>query len=255
MKVPCDTGFQLLKSNISNIATIKKDLTGLGRIHSFKPGKFDALLNAEMKATRLAGDIPLEQDILQQLIRIVQKQMSDYLTFSVFEALGSPGFQGSLLDRIKIPQGSLTPASASKNQHPLQKEKDDEQTLRDINRIADSASKKYGVDSGLVKAVIKAESDFDVGSTSHKGAMGLMQLMPDTAKDLGVENPYNPVENVMGGTRYLKILLDRYDGDINLALAAYNWGMGNVEKHPGRLPEETKIYMARVNKYHSQEIS
>ncbi|MEA1970215.1 MAG: lytic transglycosylase domain-containing protein, partial [Thermodesulfobacteriota bacterium] len=134
-------------------------------------------------------------------------------------------------------------------------EKDDEQPLRDINRIVDSASEKYGVDSGLVKAVIKAESDFDAGSTSHKGAMGLMQLMPDTAKDLGVKNPYNPVENVMGGTRYLKILLDRYDGDVNLTLAAYNWGMGNVERHPEKLPEETKNYMVRVNKYLSQKIS
>ena len=252
MKIPCDTGFQLLKSNI---AAVKKDRTGLGQIHSFKPGKFNALLDTEIKATRLAGDIPLEQDILQQLIKIVQKQMNDYLISSVFETLGSPGFQGSLLNGIKFPQGSLAPASASKNQHPLQKEKDDEQTLRDINRIVDSASKKYGVDSGLVKAVIKAESDFDAGSTSRKGAMGLMQLMPDTARDLGVKDPYNPVENVMGGTRYLKILLDRYDGDINLTLAAYNWGMGNVEKHPGRLPEETKTYLARVNKYHSQEIS
>lgn len=252
MKVPGNAGFQLLKSNI---AEIKNDGMGLGRIHSLSSGKFNVLLDAEMKATRLAGDIPLEKDILQQLIRIVQKQMNDYLTYLFSEASGNSGFRGSLLSRINIPQGSLTPASASKNQHPLQKEKDDEQPLRDINRIVDSASEKYGVDSGLVKAVIKAESDFDAGSTSHKGAMGLMQLMPDTAKDLGVKNPYNPVENVMGGTRYLKILLDRYDGDVNLTLAAYNWGMGNVERHPEKLPEETKNYMVRVNKYLSQKIS
>lgn len=252
MKVPCSADFQLLKSNI---AAMKKDRTGPGRIDSLNNGRFNMLLDAEMKATRLAGDIPLVKDILRQLIRIVQKQMNDYLTYSVLESFGGAGFRGSLLDTIKIPQGALTPASASKNQHPLQKEKDVEQTLRDINRIVDSASKKYGVDSGLVKAVIKAESDFDTGSTSRKGAMGLMQLMPDTARELGVKNPYNPVENVMGGTRYLKILLDRYDGDINLALAAYNWGMGNVEKHPGGLPEETKTYLARVNKYHSQETS
>ncbi len=252
MKIPCDTGFQLLKSGIS---AVKKDRTDAGRVDGFEPGKFDSLLDAQIKVTRLAEAVPLEKDMLQQLIRIVRKQMNDYLTYSVFEAFGGSGFRGSLLDRINIPQGSLIPASASKNQHPSRKDRDNEKNLKDINHIVDTASKKYGVDSGLVKAVIKAESDFDAGSTSHKGAMGLMQLMPDTAKDLGVKDPYNPVENVMGGTRYLKSLLDRYDGDINLALAAYNWGMGNVEKHPGRLPEETKIYIARVNEYHSQEVS
>lgn len=123
------------------------------------------------------------------------------------------------------------------------------QSQTDINQIIERASKAYDVDPDLTKAVVRAESNFDPNSTSSKGAMGLMQLMPETAKDLGVKNAYNPVENVMAGTRYLKGLLERYKGNIDLALAAYNWGMGNLERHPGKLPRETRTYIARVNKY------
>lgn len=123
------------------------------------------------------------------------------------------------------------------------------QSQTDINQIIERASTAHDVDPDLTKAVVRAESNFDPNSTSPKGAMGLMQLMPETAKDLGVKNAYNPVENVMAGTRYLKGLLERYKGNIDLALAAYNWGMGNLERHPGKLPRETRTYIARVNKY------
>jgi soluble lytic murein transglycosylase-like protein len=79
--------------------------------------------------------------------------------------------------------------------------------------------------------------------------MGLMQLMPDTAKGLGVTNAYDPEQNVMAGTRFLKSLLDRYNGDVRMALAAYNWGMGNLERSTtGNLPEETRNYIARIMK-------
>jgi soluble lytic murein transglycosylase-like protein len=111
------------------------------------------------------------------------------------------------------------------------------------------ASKTYGVEPDLIRAVIRAESNFRSESTSPKGAMGLMQIMPATAKDLGIRDAYDPNENIMGGTRYLKGLLDRYGGDVPTALAAYNWGMGNVERRPEKLPRETRDYINRIRNY------
>ena len=113
--------------------------------------------------------------------------------------------------------------------------------------LINKASETYHVDAQLIRSVIKTESNFNPGSTSSKGAMGLMQLMPETAKDLGVRDAYNPKENIMAGVRYLKGLLDRYRGDVRLALAAYNWGMGNVDKYPKKMPLETKNYIEKVS--------
>ena len=109
------------------------------------------------------------------------------------------------------------------------------------------ASGRYNVDADLVRAVIKAESDFDAAARSRKGAMGLMQLMPDTARLYKVIDAYNPEENVEGGVRHLRMLLDRYQGDIELSLAAYNAGSGAVERHRGIPPfAETREYVRRV---------
>ena len=119
------------------------------------------------------------------------------------------------------------------------------------------ASEKYGVEEELILAVIKKESGFRNNQTSHKGAMGLMQLMPATARGLGVKNPWDPQENIEGGVRVLKTLLDHYSGDVMLALAGYNYGIGNVNKKlEGKpmsinaiydsLPRETRNYVKTV---------
>ena len=120
-----------------------------------------------------------------------------------------------------------------------------------LDPIISRASRKYGVDVGLIKAVIKAESDFNPQAVSHAGARGLMQLMPATARSLGVSDSFDPEQNVMGGTRFLKDLLQRYNGNVDSALAAYNWGPGNVDKRPDHLPRETRSYLARVKQLYA----
>jgi soluble lytic murein transglycosylase-like protein len=113
--------------------------------------------------------------------------------------------------------------------------------------LIEEHSTAHDVDAGLVRAVIQAESGFNPRARSHKGAMGLMQLMPATAATYGVLNPYDPTENIRAGVAYLKSLLVRYSHNLELALAAYNAGPGAVEKY-GTIPpyRETRDYVARV---------
>jgi soluble lytic murein transglycosylase-like protein len=118
-----------------------------------------------------------------------------------------------------------------------------------FDSLIKNASARYQVPEELVKAVIKVESNFNPEATSPVGAMGLMQLMPGTARDLGVSRPYDPVQNINGGTKYLRELLDRYDGNVPMAVAAYNCGMANVEK--GRLPQETRSYLQLVSRHYN----
>jgi soluble lytic murein transglycosylase-like protein len=106
----------------------------------------------------------------------------------------------------------------------------------------------YKLDPGLIDAVISVESAYDPEAVSNKGALGLMQLMPDTAKRFDVSDPLDPVANMHGGARYLRWLMDRFDSDLDLVLAAYNAGEGALEEHGNRIPpyEETRTYVARV---------
>ena len=124
---------------------------------------------------------------------------------------------------------------------------DTQQVPTTIHRAVKAASDKYGVDESLIMAVIQAESDFQPHAVSGVGAMGLMQLMPGTAAELGVSDAFNVEQNIDGGTRYLRNLLQQFDGDVRLSLAAYNAGAGNVQKYDGIPPfAETQAYVPKV---------
>jgi soluble lytic murein transglycosylase-like protein len=120
-------------------------------------------------------------------------------------------------------------------------------SARQFNPLVDEASRRWGVNPALIHAVITAESNYDPEALSRAGAMGLMQLMPGTARRFGVADPWDPQQNVHGGTQYLRELLDRFRS-LKLALAAYNAGEGAVERHGNQVPpyEETQTYVDRV---------
>ena len=115
------------------------------------------------------------------------------------------------------------------------------------DKLINQASKRFGLDANLIRAVIHTESSFNPKDISSTGAQGLMQLMPKTAKEMGVRNPFDPEQNIMGGTRYLRRQLDTFEGDVILSLAAYNAGPTLVKKL-GRVPhvDETKRYLKKV---------
>jgi soluble lytic murein transglycosylase len=149
--------------------------------------------------------------------------------------------------RVKLTQQLQLPDTIAFKPH---------ERARAYDPMVERVGLEHGVPPALVKAVIHAESAFDPRAVSHKGAMGLMQLMPATAKSLGVKQPFNSEQNVEGGTRYLRELRERY-GNWTLALAAYNAGPEAVAKHRGMPPfRETQKYVRRVltyyRKYHPQ---
>lgn len=165
-------------------------------------------------------------DITLQRINMIENQFQSLMSYNVKP---DEDFQ-------KILDSSVSNYSNSKSV-----------SRSEIENLIDKYSERNGLDSDFVKAVIKQESGFNPNATSHCGAMGLMQLMPGTAQGLGVENAYNPEQNIMGGTKYLKGLMDRFDNNKSLALAAYNAGPNAVKKYGGIPPyAETQNYVKKV---------
>jgi soluble lytic murein transglycosylase len=122
-----------------------------------------------------------------------------------------------------------------------------------FDRFITRAAKQHGISEPLLKAIIKAESNFNPQAVSKKGAMGLMQIMPNTLKDLNINDPFDPEQNIMGGARYMKFLMKRFEGNLRLAIAAYNAGPENVAKYNNIPPfKETENYVKRVLTYYKR---
>lgn len=128
-------------------------------------------------------------------------------------------------------------------------------SLTSMDSIFEKASQQYDIPADLLKAVAKAESNFNTSVVSPSGAMGVMQLMPKTAEYLGVNDPFDAEQNIMGGAKYLSGLINKYDGNTTLALAAYNAGSGNVAKYGGVPPfKETQNYIEKIMSYAKESI-
>jgi soluble lytic murein transglycosylase-like protein len=152
------------------------------------------------------------------------------------------------------PQFESTSMAASANSQPIAPATpaSTSEPPQSLQQIISSAAKRYGVDENLIKSVIKVESNYNPNAVSHAGAQGLMQLMPATARGLGVTDPFDPQQNVLAGTRFLRDMLRRYDGNLDAALAAYNWGPGNVDRKGMALPRETRDYLSKVKANYQQ---
>jgi len=153
----------------------------------------------------------------------------------------APKTQWAMTDASCVETGPVIPDGLTRKQK------------RPFQGIIVHAAKRYDVDPALIRAIIFAESSFNPRATSNKGAGGLMQLMPSTAKALGVKDIYDPVQNIDGGVRYFKSLLDRFDGNVQFALAAYNAGSRHVRNYEGVPPfKATRRYVKKVLKFRRQ---
>ncbi len=212
-------------------------------------------LNSYLNPPKLSNvDMPKDVDkkSFAEVLKNSKAQQTDKTGFGTLvknpsetvkaKILGSNSKFGSLTTGLGN-ISALTTASSTTSIPEVSRNAPKAQILAMIDKVA----KKHGVDQKLVRALVRQESGFNPNATSHCGAQGLMQLMPATAKGLGVTDAYNPVQNVEGGVKYLKGLLNKYNGNVILALAAYNAGPGAVDKY-GNVPpyKETQNYVKSI---------
>jgi soluble lytic murein transglycosylase len=192
---------------------------------------------------------------LNHLIRYIRPTL---LALLLATALGAGPAAADIymyIDSQGVMHFTNTPTSTQYRVYIKEKPKRSVGRLQDMNRYDDiivEAERRHGVAAPLIKAMVRAESAFDPRAVSHKGALGLMQIMPKNLKRLKVRDPYNPWDNIMGGTRYFKEMLERFNGQLPLALAAYNAGPHTVEQYRGIPPyDETQNYVRKVMRFYA----
>jgi hypothetical protein len=242
----------LTKSNLelSLLGTIVKEDKGTAIIKNLNTGKLKTYAEGERIDLVYTEEVVLAQ--ISDCVVMIKRE-DRYETLSC--DMGNSGEQEddeymseAAIYRAFFPLSKYKVVSRSKeNNNGPEKAKYDYESEIII------ASNRYGIDPYLVKAVIKAESNFNPLAVSPKKAMGMMQLIPETAKDYGVRNPFDPEENIDGGIRFLKDLINYFGGDLRLALAAYNAGKGSVIRHGFQIPpySETIDYVDKVLGYYS----
>lgn len=167
-----------------------------------------------------------------------------FAPFAIFSLFLFTNLTGFLFSRVMAPEVVASQESAFHIPADIPTSGDAQ-----LDRIIFEAGQKQGIDPRFLHAVIWQESKYKLKARSHAGAQGLMQLMPDTAKRFGCDDPHDPVENIQAGTKYLSWLLKRFDGNVELALAGYNAGEGSVDKYDGIPPyNETKNYVKIISK-------
>jgi hypothetical protein len=226
----------------SVLASYQKQISGTGGIHKI------GLTAGDYLANPVISRLPSNADSAPKPSSIEKNSDADLETNANIkdaDTIAAPACMNSeLASNISVSSSDL-PVEKPPQSKPFRSHEADpiEQSIR-------KAAAKYNLPTALIKAVIKAESNFDAGAVSSAGARGLMQLMPATAEELGVTNSFDIDQNIDGGSHYLRKMLDKFGGNVRVALAAYNAGPGAVQKYNGNVPyPETRNYVKRVMRF------